>query len=733
MPVSSNENLPLTVREATESRLKNMPVKAEVKEALKPGSTLNMTTLSKVAAENLVPAGKETMPTFTIEKGQTFNEQLSQNLYGKSYSEISNEQRYFVVTIETIMIQNGSDVNKVNAGANFYINFKDGSCTDDKESYALNFDQFVKVKAATGEKISGEYDKLLKDGILYKAFMQDKLDSSFAGRVKFLKDNQAVLLPLINKYLKEKGQTELDASKSNFGYGGTEAQNGAYLKAYVDMKLGKMASATAAPKTAPVEAAKPTPAPEKAAVVAPAAAPKVAAPVIATTPTPVEAAKPAPEKIPDMPTKEQIKKELQLKGDVENLTRNGNIGFDLSYRGTKVALDNDLKVRSVKGSRLEIIKVGDPRTADQIIDWIEEANTKAPEKTTTPVEAVKPTPAPVPAPAPKAAPVEVVKSAPEKPELMTKEQIKAELRLKHEVEGEITSEEDPYSKGKKRLLFKYQGIEIIMEEKDAKGIRNVMIYLPDGGVTSYENMPDGSGFTLDEVFEEEGLSKDAPKTAPAATFEPVKNPTPDKKFEPTPLPPEALTPFPTAPNPDPYGLDDEDVPVAPAKTAEAAPTVAPKAVPVAKAVETVKNVKGAPAQASGTVAHIEGEKVEDTAARIKAQFMLREDMSNLKTFHDSYTFDYRGTNVRVSNSLRPALGVKGITPEGKKWEVYYELKDGESVDMILDKYSKPQAEIDPYPDLVITPNEKVEDMDPEDAELFKDTVVPKEPTKNDFE
>lgn len=233
------EQVPLTLRESAELRLQRMPVSQEVKEALKPGVKLTADHLKD--RTDILPANKREKVQFTFAEGESLNQKMAMELYGKGYGEITDDQRYFLVTLEVILKQQNVNASAFNPGDQIQFNFKDGTFTKMPKGMELGDETKGELKleapTAVTDKTRAQTEALLrqleKEGILYEAMRAYGDDASFAGRVKYLEEN--IEMPvLLNHYYGS--ETITDSPLNNRGYKGTEKQNVAYLKAYLAFK-----------------------------------------------------------------------------------------------------------------------------------------------------------------------------------------------------------------------------------------------------------------------------------------------------------------------------------------------------------------------------------------------------------------------------------------------------------------------------------------------------------------
>ena len=239
------EKLPLTTVESTERRYLAMKVSPDVKEALQPGTLITLATLR--TKPNILPS-KALVTTINVEKGQTLNEELAKQLYAKSYGEISDDQRYFIVTLETILAQKGVRPNLLIPGDQMKFYFLTGTfekipASGSGKTGFLLLEKPKEIATKNADAREALIKQLEKEGLLYNAlvaFRNDpspktfKGEPSFKNRVAYLKENPE-MLDRINDLLPA-GQKKLDETRPNLAYTGTSDQNIAYLKAYLALK-----------------------------------------------------------------------------------------------------------------------------------------------------------------------------------------------------------------------------------------------------------------------------------------------------------------------------------------------------------------------------------------------------------------------------------------------------------------------------------------------------------------
>lgn len=249
--MATTENLPLTAVESVDARKEGMKASPELKEALKPGKSIDR---NNPAVAQLL--GEVALKTITIkaeDKNQlsgTLNQRLATEIFGKNYPELSDDQKFLIVNIEAILTHADVNPSLTRVGDSFTFNFASGRFSVERSgTQAQEGELKVREAAAIKEKTRADLDATIaaleKDGLLVKALQQFREDPSFAGRVKYIQNN-AGFNEKLNSYL---ANHAYDVAADGKGYKGTPEQNIAYLKAYLNLK--RSGEATAAPVERP--------------------------------------------------------------------------------------------------------------------------------------------------------------------------------------------------------------------------------------------------------------------------------------------------------------------------------------------------------------------------------------------------------------------------------------------------------------------------------------------------
>lgn len=242
------ENLPLTLVEATsEVRNKLEPETPAVKEALTPtpGRSVTLTKTLLDGANSELLKGKSEI-SFTFKSGDSLTSLLCYDHYGKGYNSLSQDQKYFIVTLDLILSQQGVNANEFREGDKISFNFETSKFEKKPASGATKGGDLViqglsdqpTVKAK--EDLSGLLDDLASKISLYDVLSRyndqagANIDLSYQGRVNYIRDHDG-FADLINHYLGGKTGEYLDKTGSNFNYKKTanQDQNLAYIKAFI--------------------------------------------------------------------------------------------------------------------------------------------------------------------------------------------------------------------------------------------------------------------------------------------------------------------------------------------------------------------------------------------------------------------------------------------------------------------------------------------------------------------
>lgn len=258
--MATPEQVPLTLREAGEEALPKLDVSADVKTALTPTTESGPIKITKKQLEDHLDTatdsgsavllnGKDKVD-MTFEAGQSLNQLIAKSLYGKGYGEISNDQRYFIVSIEVALRQHGVNVSSFQTGDQMTFDFIKGTFfkhpkagTDKSGDLTIELSRDLTSK--TRAQVEAEIARLEKEGILYEALKRYGDDPSFAGRVKYMNAHNG-FIDLINHYLGEDSKEALGTE--GLDYKGTPRQNIAFLKAYLAVKRNEQLG-TALPVT----------------------------------------------------------------------------------------------------------------------------------------------------------------------------------------------------------------------------------------------------------------------------------------------------------------------------------------------------------------------------------------------------------------------------------------------------------------------------------------------------
>ena len=240
----AGEQIPLSLTESTQRRLDVMPCDESLKKALDQKITLANLEASGVE-EKVLPSTTTGVVEVKFDPNNSLNQQMAQLLYGVNYPEITDEQRYFLVTLEMILKENNINASLVNPGDSVMFNFNNGTFSVKRSAKAAPDEGELvrKAREQAKEKSIAEREKLISDleksGILYEAMTAYKDDASFKGRVAYMENHKEEFAALAESYK------------------GTSAQNIQYLKIYLGIKRREASGAVAAP--APVEATPQTP------------------------------------------------------------------------------------------------------------------------------------------------------------------------------------------------------------------------------------------------------------------------------------------------------------------------------------------------------------------------------------------------------------------------------------------------------------------------------------------
>lgn len=251
--MATPEQVPLTLVETGEQGLVRLPVSDDVKSALTPTVESGPVKITKRQLEDHLDTatesgseallnGKDKL-SMTFDAGQSLNQLIATNLYGKGYGAISNDQRYFIVSIELALRQHGVNVSSFQTGDQMTFDFIKGTFlkhpkagTDKSGDLTIELSRQVTDKTRT--QVEAEIVRLEKEGILYEALKRYGDDPSFAGRLKYIKEHNG-FIELINHYLGESSKELFSLEVKNYGYKTTQdnaRQNIAFLKAYLAVK-----------------------------------------------------------------------------------------------------------------------------------------------------------------------------------------------------------------------------------------------------------------------------------------------------------------------------------------------------------------------------------------------------------------------------------------------------------------------------------------------------------------
>lgn len=265
MPTPNTENLPLTLVESTIEARDRMKPSDPTREALTPTADnptikINSEVLRAVKSTGpLLPAGKEKIE-MRFDEPYSLNMLVSRCLYGQEYADITEDQRYFIVTLELALKQKGINASLFEPGQEMSFDFDKGIFSktvirDEQGTVSQEATLEVKLSPEATQKAHEEEEKLLsdleRDGILYEALRSYGIDPSYAGRVDFIRQNEG-FLDLINSYLSVDSPNHLHSKAVNFGYKESENadQNAAYLQAFLQVKKDELTAKLAAEKAA---------------------------------------------------------------------------------------------------------------------------------------------------------------------------------------------------------------------------------------------------------------------------------------------------------------------------------------------------------------------------------------------------------------------------------------------------------------------------------------------------
>lgn len=351
-----------------------MPVSPDLKAALAPGHLVkNDTPAIATVLDGTFKSTIEFKPEDLGKISGTLNEQLAQKLFNGSYGELTNDQRYLIVTLEAILENHNVDPSKVHPGDTFSFDFLRGTYSVDRGGDGQNVkegemkvaDRIQNLEGVAPERLAAEINSLEKDGLLVKALQHYKEDPSYNGRVAFIEAHKDVFVDLLNHYLPASSSDKFSADAPRFGYKPTDnvTQNIAYLKAYLNLKrheqlgtplaieVAAPAAPTAAPEQiAPVEAPATDISPESVVREAPlmpnvpgaSAAAPVEAPVPAQTVAPLESLTPDQRVDVLVSDVDQLSAELNQTTSVELVTPKGHEHLrDLRARATEMRKQHD--------------------------------------------------------------------------------------------------------------------------------------------------------------------------------------------------------------------------------------------------------------------------------------------------------------------------------------------------------------------------------------------------------
>ena len=145
---NTSDKLPLTTREKHDDRLSGFRLNAdkEVQAALAPGKQILRSNFTTPALSALVT--KEEV-NLKIEKGATLSSSLSDALYSKPFMSLSANEKYFVLSLVTILSQNGTNTESVSLGDEFHFYFLNGTYKVERASARVQTGDLVLSKAAS--------------------------------------------------------------------------------------------------------------------------------------------------------------------------------------------------------------------------------------------------------------------------------------------------------------------------------------------------------------------------------------------------------------------------------------------------------------------------------------------------------------------------------------------------------------------------------------------------------
>lgn len=238
--MASKELLPLTLKESARETLKSFEKDLDPKFTKAFYGRAIDSSLFKELGMNV--AGKKLQ---IDKKGQYFSNLIPQIFAKKSFAELNKKEQYAAAVIFAIIKQNGQNPDRVAPGDFLDLNFERGSYEiklgAEQSGGDLSMREWEASKAKTQADREKIFTELSESGTLYNLLTQDGRDPSYAGRVALLK-SRPDLVAAINGFLDKNTSEKLDAKAVNLGYksSNNDAQNKAFMKAYLALRKNEL-------------------------------------------------------------------------------------------------------------------------------------------------------------------------------------------------------------------------------------------------------------------------------------------------------------------------------------------------------------------------------------------------------------------------------------------------------------------------------------------------------------